>query len=281
MVVFTRCESGDFPGPSVWYPLPRRGGQGGSLCAVDPITQPASVICFFLPTFRCGAGVGWATRWQSLGPLARVSHDSTRDLGWLEEDEHGWLSLLLGIRRGSWRVMVDTYLTWLCLRPWPFHPGALHFSICCPNAQQVVWRALVSPVHVHLRMDCRYLRLSSFFTVVNALPIIYKSSKRRLRRRHLPEGKKQCHKRQRAGILKMHHRKHDLRAFYPRAPSEGGRVSEPLYFHGDWRVLLRLLGVAWSCRPRYLSAGRRPCTSSSNVFKRPLARFTPWASNLT
>ena len=115
--------------------------------------------------------MGWATRWQSLGPLARVSHDSTRDLGWLEEDEHGWLSLLLGIRRGSWRVMVDTYLTWLCLRPWPFHPGALHFSICCPNAQQVVWRALVSPVHVHLRMDCRYLRLSSFFTVVNALPI--------------------------------------------------------------------------------------------------------------
>ena len=172
LVVFTRCESGDFPGPSVWYPLPRRGGQGGSLCAVDPITQPASVICFFLPTFRCGAGVGWATRWQSLGPLARVSHDSTRDLGWLEEDEHGWLSLLLGIRRGSWRVMVDTYLTWLCLRPWPFHPGALHFSICCPNAQQVVWRALVSPVHVHLRMDCRYLRLSLFFTVVNALPII-------------------------------------------------------------------------------------------------------------
>ena len=52
-----------------------------------------------------------STSLQSLGPLANRHHDLRAALGFQRWTSAVWFSSLLGIRRGSWRVMVDIYLT--------------------------------------------------------------------------------------------------------------------------------------------------------------------------
>ena len=96
-------------GPSVRYP--RRGASvGGGALGRLLYSTPLPQCTKALPPLASLAW-DWAASWQSLGPLAYRHHDLRAALGFQRWTSAVWFSWLLGIRRGSWRVMVDIYLT--------------------------------------------------------------------------------------------------------------------------------------------------------------------------